>query len=110
MADAAKLLVSPMLLPTSSTALYTTPASTTTIIRNIHISNSSTGALTFTLGIGTSAAAGSVVTSIYYQLTIPGQTAFDWSGFLVLPAGIVLAGLASNASNMTICVSGVEAS
>lgn len=108
MADVAKRLVGPLFLLTSNSSVYTVPANTTTIVRNIHISNNNSGtAYAFNLAInGTSASSGNC---LYYNLAVPISGAFDWSGFLVLAAGDTIQALAnSGASALTLTVSGVE--
>jgi hypothetical protein len=108
MADVAKLLVPTSLLTTASVVLYTVSAATTTIVRNIHVMNTGSASATFSLGLN--GAAGTAATQIYGAFPVPGSGAFDWSGFLVLPAGYTLQGLASPTNVLTITISGVEAS
>lgn len=106
MADTAKRLVGPLLLNSTSTTLYTVPASTTTILRNIHVFNTNAGNLySFNLAVG---AANTVANCFYYQYPIAPNMAVDWSGFMVLAAGETLQALGSAATQMSIVVSGIE--
>lgn len=108
MADLAKRIISPQYLPTTTGALYTVPVATTTIVRNIHVANvSAASSYTFSLAIGTATV---LSNCLYNGIFVPAYGAFDWSGFLVLAAGDVLHGLASNASVLVINASGIEAS
>lgn len=106
MADVAKLLVAPTLLGTAASTLYTVPAATTTIIRNIHINNTTATNYTFSLAINGSPA--TAASAIYSGFWVATGTAFDWSGFMVLPANATLQGLASAAASLNITVSGIE--
>lgn len=106
MADVAKRIVGPALLSTSSTVLYTTPAATTTIVRSIHVSNSSGTTYQFSLSIG--GASGVAASQFFGSFYIGPQNVLDWSGFLVLNATDSLQASGTNAASLTITVSGVE--
>jgi hypothetical protein len=67
----AKRLVGPALIATGPTTVYTVPASTKTIIRQIHISNPSGSPVTFTLSVGADAAA----TRLWQTYSIPAAAA-----------------------------------
>lgn len=105
MADTAKRLAGPTQPGTSTGTLYTVPASTTTILRNIHVANNTAAAVTFTLAIGTAATAAN---RLYDAVSIPANSTLDWSGFLVLAAAETLQALASAGTSLTVTVSGVE--
>jgi hypothetical protein len=108
MADVAKLLVAPVLLTSSAVTLYTAPAGVTAIVRNIHVNNTSASAYGFSLGLnGTPATLSNALYSNYMLAT---NSAFDWSGFLVVPAGQTLVGLCSASGVLNIVISGVESS
>lgn len=66
-----KRLVGPALIATGPTTVYTVPALTKTIIRQIHISNPSGAAVTFTLSIGADAAG----TRLWSAYSIPAAAA-----------------------------------
>jgi hypothetical protein len=103
MTDTAARVVGPILLTNSSVTLYTVPAATTLIIRNIIIANTSAGAVTVRLSIGADAAG----TRILPDVSIPANSVFDWSGFLVLATGQTLRGQAGTTNLLAITVSGV---
>jgi small neutral amino acid transporter SnatA (MarC family) len=108
MADVAKRLVGPQYLATTSAVLYTAPAATTTIIRNIHLCNVSSSAITFNLAVN--AAATVAVNCAFYGFTVPANGVLDWSGMMPIAATETVAGLASTASALTVILSGVETS
>lgn len=108
MTDTAKLLCGPAYIAATAAAVYTVPAGVTSILRNIHINNVGATNYSFSLGLN-----GTPVTSsnaIYTNFQVAQNTAFDWSGFLVLPPGGTLWALAQTASMLTIVVAGVEVS
>lgn len=105
MPDTAKRLAGPAAVGTVAATVYTTPAATTTVLRNIHVANTTTGALTFNLSVGADAAG----TRLYSGFSVPANGSLDWSGFIPLAATEVLQALAS-AAGLTLTVSGVEVS
>lgn len=105
MADTAKRLAGPVALTTSSVTYYTVPASTTTIVRNIRVSNYLGSNATLTLAIGSTA---TPANCLYYQLTIGANTALDWSGFLVLAAAETITAVSGSGSALSLTISGVE--
>lgn len=105
MPDTAKRLAGPTAVGTAAATVYTVPAATTAILRNVHVANTTAGALTFNLSIGADAAA----TRFYSGFSVPANGSLDWSGFIPLAATEVLQALAS-AAGLTLTVSGVEVS
>ncbi len=103
MADTAKRLAGPVAGTGSAATLYTVPASTTSILRNLHVANTSTTRQTFRMSIGADAAG----TRLYSDTPVEAGSVIDWSGFQVLTAGETLKWSAP--SSLTITVSGVEA-
>ncbi len=71
MARIPKRLYGPAQIATGPTTVYTVPALTKTIIRQIHISNPSGSAVTFTLSIG----ADGVTTRLWSTYSIPAAAA-----------------------------------
>ena len=104
MADTAKRLAGPAQLTTSAATQYTVPASTTAVVRNIHVANTSAAVAKFTMSIGTDAAG----TRFYDEVEIPVDGALDWSGFLVLAATEVIQAKSDTATALTLTISGVE--
>jgi hypothetical protein len=106
MADTAKRLYGPNTLTTSAATLYTVPAATTAIVRNIHVVGSSGTTLTLLLGIGGVA----IGNCLFYNTPVPGAGVLDWSGFLVLTAAETIQAQASSATSVTVTISGIEVS
>lgn len=106
MPDISKRIVGPLLLTSSSVVLYTVPASTTTILRNIHVTNVTGSIITFSMGIN--GVASNINWLLYSSMGVPAAGAFDWSGHLVMHAGDTLTGLAGSNSSLNIFVSAVE--
>lgn len=105
MADTLKR-VGPTALTTGSVTIYTVPAATQMIVRNIHVVSYSAAAVGFSLSIN---AAASVAASAFFSsFVVPSYGAVDWSGTLSLTATDYLSVLASAASSLSITVSGVE--
>lgn len=104
MADTAKRLAGPTALGIAAATAYTVPASTTAILRSVHVSNESAATSWFTVSIGTDGAG----KRLWYQQDVPPKSSFDWSGFIVLAAGEVLQALTQTAASNTLVVCGVE--
>jgi hypothetical protein len=90
---------------TSSTVLYTVPASTTTVVSSIAVTNTAGSAGTFTLGMGT---AGSN-TSLHTTTAIGANATIYIDLKQVLVATNTITGLAS-ATTINFHISGVEIS
>lgn len=104
MGDLQKRLSGPAALTTSAATQYTVPGSTSTILRSIHVANTSASVVsTLTLSIGADAAG----TRLFAAFPIPGSGVLDWSGFIVLNAADIIQALASVAT-LTLTISGVE--
>lgn len=106
MADAAKRLVGPSQLAASAATVYTVPASTTALLRNLHVCNTGSSPATLTVSIGADAAG----TRLWNAVTVQPGGWLDWTGFMVMTATEVLQAYASAASTLTLTVSGVEVS
>jgi len=106
----AKRLVGPALIATGPTTVYTVPALTKTIIRQIHISNPSGAAVTFTLSIGADAAA----TRLWQTYSIPAAAAGvsdsvrDYFMYLVMDAAEILTLSAGTNNVLDITITGDE--
>lgn len=104
MADSAKRLAGPQQLTAAAATVYTVPAATQTIVRNVHVSNSTSAPVTFTMSIGTDAAG----TRWWQPTTISANGNLVWTGFQVLNAAEVLQAYGSTASALNLTISGVE--
>lgn|SRR3990167_1647572 len=104
MADVAARLSGPSQLGTGAATLYTSAASTTTIIRHILACNTSTAAVTLTLSVGADAAG----TRFVHSITIAPKVTWEWKGFLVLAAAELIQGYSDTASALTTTINGVK--
>jgi len=106
----AKRLYGPALIATGPTTVYTVPALTKTVIRQIHISNPSGSAVTFTLSVGADAAA----TRLWQTYSIPAAAAGvtdsvrDNFMYLVMDAAEILTLSAGTNNILNITVTGDE--
>lgn len=87
----AKRLAGPAAAATTATTVYTVPATTKTIIRHVHVSNPSGGALTITMSIGASATG----TRIFDGYSIPANSVLDHFCYYVMETTEILQFLAS---------------
>lgn len=104
MADTLKRLAGPTQLTNSASTVYTTPALTTAVVRDITVANTTAGAVTFTLSVGADAAG----TRLYSAVSIPANSTFQRTGNIVLAAGETLQAYASANSSLTLTINGVE--
>lgn len=104
-----KKISGPAYLSNSAADIYTPPASTIyTVIRQIHIANKTSGAVTVSLFVG--ATGGSTGgTELFGEKSIPANDVYDWyaapSGLKLLSTEF-LTGLAGAANSVTITVMG----
>lgn len=103
-----KRISGPAYLAASAADIYTPPAATIyTIIRHIHIFNTTTGALTFSLYVGaTAGSAGG--TEIFKAQSVLANSAFDYFCAKKMLSTDFLSGLASAATSLTITVEGEQ--
>ncbi len=105
MPDTPRRLSGPVALTTTATTRYTVPASTTAILRSLHVVNGNAAARSFTLSIGADAAG----TRLFDATEIPAYGVLDWSGFVVLAAAEIIQAFASTAGPV-LTLSGIEVS
>ena len=105
MADASGRIYGPAQPAATNAVIYTVPSLTTVIVRNIHICNTTTAAATINLAIN--ATATTAANCWLEAFTIPGDSVYDWSGFLHLSAADTLQALQGTASALTVTISGV---
>lgn len=104
MADTLKRLAGPTQLGTSAATVYTVPGSTTTVVRDITVANTTGSTATFTLSIGLDAAG----TRLYSAVSIPANSTFQRTGSIVLAAAEVVQAYAGTGTALTLTMSGVE--
>ena len=104
MADTAARLYGPTQLGTSAVTIYTSAASTTTIVRHIIAVNAATTAAKLTLSIGADAVGTRILDGFY----IASKQNYEWKGFLVLAAADTIQASSDTASAVTLTVNGVK--
>lgn len=104
MAKTAKRLAGPALVTNSAATKYTVPAVTKTTVRHIHVSNTSAGAVTFTLSIGTDAAG----TRLFDAYTIAAGAVLDHFGIYHLEPAEIIQALAGTTNILTLTIDGDE--
>jgi hypothetical protein len=82
-AKTAKRLWGPVQIPSAGATAYTVPASTKTIVRHIHISNTTAAAVTLSMSIG---AIGTAALRVFDTKNIPAGETYDWYGYIVVDA------------------------
>lgn len=93
---------------TTDTLLYTAVAGGS-IVRGIHVANTTTSPATITLGLN--AGAGLAAADHFLSaLMIPANDTYDWSGFQVLDGSETIRGLQGTNAALTVTISGVEQS
>lgn len=106
----AKRLYGPAQIATGPTTVYTVPALTKTLVRQLHISNPSASAVTFTLSVG----ADGVTTRLFTTYSIPAAAAGvtdsvrDIFLYLVMDAAEILTLSAGTNNILVIVITGDE--
>lgn len=91
-------IIGPAQLTGAAATLYTTPASTITVLRHIHVSNPSGVAIGLTMSIGADAAG----TRLFDGFSIPAGSEQDFFFYIPLAAAEIVQGFASTASVLVI--------
>lgn len=104
MADTATRLCGPTQLAASAATVYTVPALTTAVMREVLVANTTAGAVSVTVSIGADAAG----TRILPTVSVPATSVMQIVGWTVLEAGETLEAYASASSSLTLTISGVE--
>jgi hypothetical protein len=101
MTDTASRLAGPNAIDSSEETLFTSNG--ISIIRNIHIANTTASGATIKMSIGADAAG----TRFMSDVRVEAYSMYDWSGFLVLGNGETLRATGGTANALTVTVSGV---
>lgn len=97
-------LAGPAALAGSAATIYTVPGATTTVMRHIHFSNPSAGAIDITLSIGADAAG----TRLFDDFEIAADSVYEHFCYHVLDAAEIVQAWAATAATVVITVSGDE--
>lgn len=100
----AKRLHGPALVTNAAATKYTVPTVTKTILRHVHVQNPSGSAVTFTLSIGTDAAA----TRVFDAFSIAAGQVLDHFCYYVIEAGEIVQALAGTTNILTLTIDGDE--
>lgn len=99
-----KRLAGPAQITNAAATKYTVPASTQTIVRHIHVSNTSAGAVNFTMSIGADAAG----TRLYDAFPIAASSVLDAFCYYVLVAAEVIQAFGSTTNILVLTIDGDE--
>src|SRR6266850_4598306 len=102
MARTPKRLAGPAQVSNAAATKYTVPASTKTVVRHIHVSNTTAAAVTLTMSIGADAAG----TRIFDAYTIAAGAVLDHFCYYVLEAAEVIQALAGTNNILTLTIDG----
>lgn len=105
-----KQLVPARPLPSTASALYTVPASTQTVVKQIILGNTTATDLTTTLNFVPSGGTASISNSLFPEIIISANNAVTIDISSVLPALSSIHGRASASASINIHISGVEVS
>ena len=104
MADTLKRVVGPQLLNTTGGTVYTVPANTQAVLRDIIVCNESNATATFTISIGTDGAG----KRLFKSASLTANTTFQQTGGITLEAAEVIQAVASANSAIVLTISGLE--
>lgn len=91
-----------------TTTIYTVPASTRTMIKEMDICNTTAGTLTLNLHLVPSGGSATTANALFYGASISANTTLQWSGVQVLNVGDTIR-VQGSGLGLTINVSGGEA-
>src|SRR5262245_3992215 len=94
----AKRLAGPAQVSNAAATKYTVPATTKTIVRHVHVSNPTGGAVTFTMSIGADAAA----TRLFDAYSIAAGSVLDHFCYYVLEAAEIIQALSGTNNVLTL--------
>ena len=92
----------------SYATIYTTPASTSTYLKDMDVCNTTTATVTLYISIVPSAGSASASNALFFNVTIPGGATMQWSGTQLMLAGSTLQ-VKGSTTGLTITASGGEA-
>lgn len=110
MAKTAKRLYGPAAVATGPATVYTVPALTKAVIRQIHVQNPSASPVTLTVSVGADAAATRILAAISIPAAAAGVTGsvVDYWFYLIVDAGEIIQLSAGTNNILTIVITGDE--
>ena len=100
----AKRLHGPAAVSNAAATKYTVPAGARTIVRHVHVENTSAGPVNFTMSIGTDAAG----TRLFDAYTIAAGAVLDHFCYYVLAAAEILQAFGSVNNQLVLTIDGDE--
>lgn len=94
----------PTALTSAAATIYTVPATLTSVVRHIRISNGTTAEETVNVSVQTDATSNRIL----HDFAIPAKGIADWTGFLHLGTTEIIQASGSSAVSVVITLSGVE--
>lgn len=104
MARTPKRLAGPAQVSNAAATKYTVPSTTKTIVRHIHVSNTSAGAVNFTMSIGTDATG----TRIFDAYPVAASTVLDHFCYYIVDAAEIIQAFGSVNNQLTLTIDGDE--
>ena len=95
-------LAGPAQVSNSAATKYTVPTSLMAVVRHIHVYNESASAVTFTLSIGTDAAA----TRLFDAYSVAADSAFDHFCYYPMAAAEIIQAFSGTNNVLTLTISG----
>jgi len=92
----------------SNTTLYTVPASTTAIVKDMQIVNTTGSSATITIWLDPDGTTADDTTALIKDWAVPANDFLHWSGFKVMEAGATIKATAGTASAITVTIDGAE--
>jgi len=107
MAAFTEKLLGKQAVTTSAETLYTVPASTLAIVKDIHVCNNSAADCYLSLWLVPNGASPTDENVMFYQWNVPANDFVHWSGYQILDtAGDTIQALAETSDQLTVHVSG----
>jgi len=91
----------------AGTLIYTAPTDITTLVKDIDVCNTTTGALTLTVCLVPLAGSATTANALFYAITIPASGQYQWTGTQILNTGGFIQAIASGAG-LTLNAAGGE--
>ena len=88
--------------------LYTTPASTTTVVKDINIANNGTGDCYVTIWLVPDTASRTNENILISTMSVPENDIRHWSGYQILETGGTIQAQSETSDQITLSISGAE--
>ena len=95
-------------ITTSAATLYTTPASTRALVKEISVVNTTGAAATFDIYLVPSAGTAGTANALFYEMSLESKGTLQWNGLQILNAADTIQVKAS-VTGLTVVASGGEA-